>query len=171
MKGQISFVEYLASLTLFIAAVLYIAFQLINFVPAYLVIAKDQRVRIDAYQISEILVDDPGKPINWYTLPSSQIVRLGLSSEIANKTNFLSLQKITVFNGLCKAANGYSNLQSDLGTSDNFAILLFNRTADNGTLLINCQPASPISSSLNTTVRRTVAIDSNDIGEMIVQAG
>lgn len=170
MKGQISFVEYLASLTIFMTAVLYISFQLVNFVPSYLRISNDQKIKIDAYEISEILADDPGNPPNWYLLQSG-VTRLGLSSEIANKTNFLSLQKIIAFNNSCNAPNGYANVQNLLGTSDNFEILFFNRTANDGTLLINCQPTNPISTALNTTVRRTVAIDSNDLGELIVQAG
>jgi hypothetical protein len=170
MKGQISFVEYLASLVLFLTAVIFIALQLINFVPQYLTEINNQRIKINAYQISELLVNDPGNPINWYQ-PSSKILRMGLSSESVNKTDYLSLQKITAFNSYCNAAGGYNNIKNNIGAVSNFAILLFNRTAGSGNLLIVCQPPELFSSSINTTIRRIVAIDSNDIGELIVQSG
>ena len=169
MKGQISFVEYLAALTIFITSVLYIAFQLINFAPKYLNEVNDERIRLDAYQISELLANDPGNPINWYA--SSTILRMGLSSETANKTNFLSLQKINAFDNYCNANGGYDNVKKNISSIGNFAVLLFNRTANSGNLLINCQPNLPFSSPINTTVRRIMSIDSNDIGELIVQTG
>ena len=168
MKGQISFVEYLAALTLFITSVLYIAFQLVNFVPQYLNQVNNEAIRIDAYQISELLVNDPGNPINWYA--SAPIYRMGLSSENMNVTNFLSLQKIIAFNNTC-SGSGYYNVKRNISSIGNFVILLFNRTANSGELLINCRPPFVFSSPINTSVRRIVAIDSNDIGELIVQTG
>lgn len=97
--------------------------------------------------------------------------RIGLSNESMNKTNYLSLQKINALNSYCNAPSGYENVKRNLGAVNNFAILLFNRTADSGKILINCQPPYPFSSPINTTLRRIVAIDSNDIGELIVQTG
>jgi len=178
MKGQISFVEYLAALTLFIFAVLFIALQLVNFIPQYLTQINDERVRIDAYQISEILVNDPGNPANWES--RAQIFRMGLSNESVNETDYLSLSKIEAFNNYCNPLNasgqlvpggGYANIRNNLTQTDNFAILLFNRTANSGNLLIICQPPNSFSSPINTTFRRIVAIDSGDIGELDVQAG
>jgi hypothetical protein len=167
MKGQISFVEYLASLVLFLTAVIFIALQLINFVPQYLTEINNQRTRIDAYQISELLVNDPGNPINWDQ--SSQILRMGLSNETMNMTNYISLQKITAFNAYCNSPGGYDNIRNNISAVSSFAILLFDRTS--GNLLINCNPPALFSSSINTTIQRIVAIDSNDIGELIVQTG
>ncbi len=169
MKGQISFVEYLASLVIFLTAVLFIAVQLINFVPQYLTEINNQRARIDAYQISELLVNDPGNPINWDQ--ASQILRMGLSNESVNRTNYISLQKITAFNAYCNSPGGYYNIRNNISAVNNFAIMLFNRTGNSGNILINCNPIALFSSSINTTIRRIVAIDSNDIGELIVQAG
>lgn len=175
MKGQISFVEYLASLVLFLTAVIFIAIQMINFVPQYLTEINNQRTRIDAYQISELLVNDPGNPINWYVNSPvcqngvSGICRMGLSNENVNKTDYLSLQKITAFNNYCNAPGGYDNIRNNISAVSSFAILLFDHTS--GNLLINCNPPALFSSSINTTIRRIVAIDSNDIGELIVQTG
>lgn len=169
MKGQISFVEYLAALTIFITSVIYIAFQLISFVPQYLNQVNDERVRINAYQISELLANDPGNPINWYS--SSPILRMGLSNENVNKTNYLSLQKIIAFDNYCKASGGYNNIKNNISSPGDFTVLLFNRTANSGNILINCAPSFPLSTPLNNSIRRIVAIDSNDIGELIVQTG
>ena len=170
MKGQISFVEYLASLVLFLTAIIFIALELINFVPQYLTEINNQRIKINAYQISELLTNDPGNPINWY-LPSSKILRMGLSNESVNKTDYLSLQKITAFNTYCNSPGGYNNIKNNISAVTNFAVFLFNRTANSGNLLIACNPPELFSSAINTTIRRIVAIDSNDTGELIVQSG
>jgi hypothetical protein len=169
MKGQISFVEYLAGLTIFIISVLYIAFQLVGFAPEYLNAVNNEKIRIDTYQISELLVNDPGNPINWNS--SSPIYRMGLSNESANVTNFLSLKKIIAFNNYCNVAGGYDNIKRNISSTQDFSIFLFNRTGNSGAILIKCGPSVISSSSLNTTIRRIVAIDSNDIGELIVQSG
>lgn len=169
MKGQISFVEYLIGLTIFIISVIYIAFQLVGFAPEYLNAVNNEKIRIDTYQISELLANDPGNPINWYS--SSPIYRMGLSNENRNVTNFLSLQKIIAFNNYCNAPGGYDNIKRNISSTESFSIFLFNRTGNSGTILIKCEPSDIFSSSLNTTIRRIVAIDSNDIGELIVQSG
>jgi len=169
MKGQISFVEYLAALTIFIVSVLYIAIQLTGFVPQYLNAVNNEKIRIDTYQISELLVNDPGNPMNWYS--SSPIYRMGLSNESVNVTNYLSLQKIKAFNNYCNAPGGYSNIKKNISSTQDFSILLFNRTGNSGAILIKCEPPVVYSSLLNIAIRRIVAIDSKDIGELIVQSG
>lgn len=167
MKGQISFVEYLASLVLFLTAVIFIALQLINFVPQYLTEINNQRTRIDAYQISELLVNDPGNPIDWDQ--SSQILRMGLSNQNINMTNYISLQKALQFDFYCNSPGGYDNIRNNISAVSNFAILLFDQTS--GNQLIDCNPPEPFSSSINTTIHRVVAIDSGHIGDLIVQTG
>jgi len=184
MKGQISFVEYLAAISLFIISVVYISIQLIGFVPAYLNEVNDERVRIDTYQISELLVNDPGDPINWYSASpvcqkgSVGICRMGLLNESINATNFLSLEKIQTLNTSCNAPGGYDNVKRNISSIGDFSIVLFNRTKASGScvpapfcILINCTPPVPFSSLTTNTMRRIVAIDSNDIGELIVQSG
>jgi hypothetical protein len=176
MKGQISFVEYLAALTIFITSVTYIAFQLIGFVPSYINEVNDERARIDTYQISELLVNDPGKPVNWFS--SSPIFRMGLANESLSATNFLSLKKIQAFNSYCNANGGYDAVKRNISSIRSFTILLFNRTENSGQcfpaqfcILINCTPPVQYSSLTTISMRRIVAIDSNDIGELIVQTG
>lgn len=169
MKGQISFVEYLASLILFITAVIFISFQLISFVPQYLTEVHNQRIRIDAYQISELLIDDPGKPTNWYS--STSISRMGLANDSLNRTNFLSLQKINAFDNYCKQPGGYANIKNNISAVSNFQIFLINRTGTSTIALISCFPPSPYSLQYIASVSRIVAIDSNDIGELVVNTG
>lgn len=168
MKGQISFIEYLAALSVFITSVVFIAYQMIYYVPQYLNEVNDERMRINAYQISELLVNDPGDPANWYTSP--QIFRLGLSNETLNKTNYVSFTKISAFNNLCSAQGGYDNIKKYVGATENFTILLYDMTTP-GPPLIICQPSITFSSLINTSISRIVTIDSNHIGEIIVQSG
>jgi len=168
MKGQISFVEYLAALSVFITSVIFIAYQLIYFVPQYLNEVNDERVRINAFQISELLINDPGNPINWYAAPP--ILRLGLSNESANRTNYLSFTKINSFNNLCNAQDGYNTVKNLVGSSENFTVILYD-LSNLGPSLIVCEPPISYSSLINTSVTRIVTIDSGDVGELIVQSG
>lgn len=168
MKGQISFVEYLAALSIFITSVIFIAYQMITFVPQYLNEANDERVRINAYQVSELLINDPGNPANWYASPP--IIRLGLSNESVNETNFISLAKINTLSSLCSAQGGYDNVKNYIGASENFTILLYD-LSNPGPPLINCHPEISFSSLINASITRIVTIDSNNVGELIVQSG
>lgn len=168
MKGQISFVEYLAALSVFITSVIFIAYQLIYFVPQYLNEVNDERVRINAYQISELLINDPGNPPNWYASP--QIYRIGLSNESLNLTNYVSLAKINTFNNLCNSQGGYSVVKNYVGAAENFTVVFYDLT-NPGPPLISCQPPISFSSLINTSISRIVAIDSGDVGELVVQSG
>jgi len=166
MKGQISFVEFLVTTTVFISFIGYFSFQLINFYPLYLGEIRNERIRSEAYQISEILVDDPGYPMNWNVVGGVQ--RLGLSDETKNKTNVLSLNKITAIGdgtNLCKP--GYDTVKKWLGSAYDFSIVL-TRKIPSEMILINCRPPPSPLKAINTTVRRIVSFDSS-YGELIVQ--
>lgn len=159
MKGQFS-VDYLVALIIFVTFVLYLAFRLLQFFPAYVNAVDEQRLRAEAYQISEILVNDLGQPINWDTLLPNQIdqiKRVGLSDQTKNKTNALSLSKITAFNSACNQPNGYLNIKSWLGTELRFSI---NLTKSDGTKLIDC--TSPQTAGLlKVDIKRIVAFGSS----------
>jgi hypothetical protein len=64
MKGQFS-VEYIVSMTIFIGFVTYIIFSIWRFIPNYLSELRNERIRSEAYQISELLINDPGEPMDW----------------------------------------------------------------------------------------------------------
>jgi len=70
MKAQISY-EYYFSLVLFVIFVLYVVFYVISTVPSYTREIKSQLLMSEAYQISELLVNDPGEPYSWATQTSS----------------------------------------------------------------------------------------------------
>jgi hypothetical protein len=164
MKGQFTF-DYLIALILFVTFVIYLAFRLLQFSPVYINEVNEQRLRAEAYQISEILVNDPGQPVYWNsTTPINQIKRVGLSDQTKNKTNLLSLTKISSLQTLCNQPNGYTNIKSWLGTEFQFSI---NLTKSDGTKLINC--TSPQAASLlKVDVKRIVAFDSS-YGNLSIQ--
>src|SRR3989344_2339105 len=136
-KGQISFAEYLVAVVVFIAFIGYFSFQLVNFLPAYLGQIRNERVRGEAYQLSELLINDPGFPINWH-VNIGATRRIGLSDETRNETNLISESKIE------------------------FSILItvFNRNKSLAVSVYNCVPVNPSSRFIKTIIRRFAAINS-----------
>jgi hypothetical protein len=166
MKAQISFVEYLVAFTIFVGFFGYFYIQVLKFVPEYLNQIRTQRIRSEAYQISELLVNDPGDPINWHLVGT--VRRLGLSDETKNLTNFLSLSKINAIGdgtNLCKP--GYENVKKWLASDSDFSII-FTRKSPSEATLINCRPSVTGVKAVNVTVRRIVFFGSG-YGELIVQ--
>lgn len=167
MKAQISFVEYLVAFVIFITFVGYFALQILKFVPEYLNQIRSERVRAEAYQISEILVNDPGYPISWNI---GNVQRLGLSDETKNLTNFLSANKINaVGDEMNPCKPGYDNIKKWLAAYDfDFSITLTRKSSTTEAILINCRPLATAARATNTTIRRTFSFDSG-YGELIVQ--
>ncbi len=162
MKGQFS-VEQLISLSIFITFVAYFFFQFLNLRPVYLREVKNERIRSEAYQISELLINDPGYPVNWNLNPALT-QRTGLSDQNVNKTNFLSSNKIDVFNSQC--GTDYNKVKKWIGSDYDFSIFLTDKST--GILRISCYPSKVIAKGINVTVRRVVAFDSS-YGELILQ--
>ena len=77
--------------------------------------------------LTEILLNDAGQPSNWAE-PTVTVQRIGLSSEVENKTNLLSLDKIDELDTLCGTGPGYSNLQSLISFDHPFSVNLYNIT-------------------------------------------
>jgi hypothetical protein len=142
-----------------------------NFYPVYLNEIRNERIRSESYQISEILTNDPGKPLRWYA-DTNDVTRVGLSDETKNKTNVLSLVKINTFDSECKknSYNGYYNIKKWLASDYDLSITLIDKTySSEGNVLINCHPPAPTAvRAINTTVRRIVSFDSG-YGELIIQ--
>lgn len=162
MRGQISFVEFLVAMVIFISIASYIFFTLIRFIPQYLGEARNERIRVEAYQLTELLVNDPGEPTNW---DRTTVIRPGLLDETQNKTNLLSSNKINVFNTNCKA--NFNNVKNQLGSDFDFSILLVDRS--DGSLKINCRPERTDIRVINISIRRVVAISPSGFGELILQ--
>ena len=153
---------YYASIALFVTVLGYLSFQLFQVVPANTNSLKIESTRIDAYQISEILVNDGGSPNDWNTKPVNQIQRLGLSDTSQNKTNLLSDQKISQFKTICD--NNFNDVKDLLDIQNDFSISFVNYLTNDKWI---CKSSGKSSTSFNIT--RIVSIDGNAFGELTVQ--
>lgn len=167
MKGQISFDYYIAIIA-FIFFVVYFLFQITNLVPNFLAQMEEQRMRLEAYQVSEILINDVGSPENWVGLPMSSINRIGLSDYVRDETNLISLAKVADLNTKC-VAGAHTELREKLDTDLQFSLFVIDRS--DGTPLLSCipPPAEQSLRGLAVTSSRTVAFDDGSYGELTVQ--
>ena len=168
MKGQGGFELYF-SVSAFIIVVVYIFFELIKQYPSYFEKIDNERFMLEAYQVSEILVNDPGLPVDWNKLPVSEIKRLGLNSEKFNKTNLISLEKSLKLNQLCE--ENEEVLKRGLNLEYDLNIFLVD---GNGNLIIKCETLKDIPPKAE--IRRIVSIyneSSKNIlyGELILEVG
>ncbi len=168
MKGQIS-IDYYVALIIFIFFVVYFLFQISNLVPQFIGQMEEQRMRSEAYQLSELLVNDIGRPSNWNALvPSStgQIERVGLSDQSRNKTNLVSAAKVAALNSLC-ASQGQQFLRTKLVTDLQFSVFVVDRT--DGSTDVDCEPVTPNLRGFSVTTRRVVAFNDGRFGELTIQ--
>ena len=169
MKAQISFVEYLVALSIFITFVGYIFFSLLNFMPTYLGEMEDEIIKSEAYQISEMLINDPGEPVSWNTLigtgSENQIKRIGFSDSTAGKTNFLSATKITSLVSKCPVDGYGDDIKNWIDTKYQFSLIVDDKT---GGVLLDCHPPQTVSGKVKASIRRVVAIGSG-YGELVLQ--
>jgi hypothetical protein len=171
-RGQIN-VEYIVTMTLFITMALYFATQVMQRTPIYLRASRTEYLQSEAYQISELLINNMGEPANWETIwqsaPSS-VMRLGLSS--GNKTNLLSVSKVQMLGTACGAApDYYNNVRQRLGVESNdYQISLFVKDIASGVTLLDCMPTQIVSRQGVVTFKRLVALSSGDYGELTIQA-
>jgi hypothetical protein len=165
MKAQISFVEFLVAIIIFLSSVTYIAFQISSLIPNYINEIKAERMRSEAFQLSELLINDPGNPANWYQ-DFDHAERLGLSDETRNKTNLLSGDKISKFNETCFSS--YLEVKKKLGIDYNFSLVL--KDGKTGKIKINC--SVPILPRYTRITRIVAYTENNEIkyGEMVLQA-
>ena len=165
MKGQLS-VDFFISLTLFILIAIYLSFQVLNTVPYFLREVRLQNLRSELFQISEILLNDPGEPINWCEDPALT-ERIGLLDETKNLTNFLSLEKIRGMEEVCR---DYDKFRSLIGSERIFLISI--KELESGKILAACAPANIPKKQMLTIVRNFAFINETDqlsIGEMNIQ--
>lgn len=164
VKAQLSFDFYFA-LVVFVVFISSVFFKLITFFPFYSSEITNQIIRSEAYQISEILINDVGYPGNWYDgdkVSITDIKRLGLSDEIKNKTNILSTSKITAFDTLCKT-EGHDKILELLDIKDGFWVLL--KRIDPPGVLIECSQEESVTKA-RADITRIVAFDDGSFGEL-----
>ena len=160
MKAQLS-LEFYASIVIFILFATYVFFQLLGIEPQFMSSLNNERLKSEAYQVSEMLVNSPGNPADW---PGKSVTSIGLSSNL-NDSNLLSVQKISAFNSLC--GSSYDNMRSIIDTEYQFSVTLTNISGGSSTL-INCNSTTPMK-TIRASVTRIVALDSGDVGELKVE--
>jgi hypothetical protein len=165
MKGQLT-LDYVLSIIIFITLTSYIIFQLLMVVPKFVREVRVQNLRGEAFSISEILLNDPGEPINWHEV--GVVERIGLLDETKNLTNFLSLGKIIKFGEIC--SEDYEKVRSLLAT--NRTILVSLRNLETDQLITSCSPQLITYRGMKATVVRNFAFVQNGAttyGEMVIE--
>lgn len=162
-KGQLS-IDFYISLVIFLGFLAYITFQLFQVVPTTASALKEESVRIEAYQISEILVNDGGHPNDWETRRSPEIKRIGLSDVTNNKTNLLSSQKISRLQTICQ--DDFDDVKDKLDITDEISIKFINHETEEQW---TCESSTISSKKTSFNIGRTVSIDGTSFGEIIVE--
>lgn len=169
MKGQLT-IQYLASFIFFIGLVLYIYFAYSANLPAYVEEVRKEDVRSKAFQLSEILLNDPGDPEDWENTTKYDITdinRVGLSDENSNKTNLISKLKVEQLQPLCSP--DFSVVQQKLALDKPFSIYVFNisqTTGERGAPIIECVPSDFPKTTINATIKRITTLNNTDTGEL-----
>jgi len=162
MKGQFT-IEYIVSFLLFISIISYIHLSTSKFLPDYITKANSELAFSDAYLISEILINDPGDPIDWVSIDDNKVKRIGLSDTTYNKTNLLNLTKIKAF---CR---NYNFVKEKLGLDRDFIIMIIDRDDNFNNVLCKSEV---VRGRVNVTVKRIVAYTDGEnfgLAEVIVQ--
>ena len=168
-KGQLSADFYIA-LVAFLGFLAYITFQLFQTVPASSANVKEETIRIEAYQLSELLVNDGGHPVDWQAKPLADIKRIGLSDTTKNMINSLSREKADrlfkgfgLFPAIC--AN-YNDVRGLLDIRDEASFTLIEHKSPDE--VFTCKSSESKKTSFN--VSRTVLISGTSYpSEIIVE--
>jgi hypothetical protein len=160
MKAQIS-IDFIIAVIVFVLFGAYVFFQLIQYPPKYMNQIESQRFMTEVYQISELLINDPGEPPSW---GSGNVKRIGLSLYETNKTNLLDGNKINEFNTM-----SYDEVRSKLSISSEYEFSISLKNIQSGEILFNCVPSKEITRERRAEISRIVAFDSGGYGELIVQ--
>lgn len=171
IKAQLT-IQYLASFIFFVGLVVLIYLSYSTNIPRFVEEVNKENTRSKAYQLSEILVNNPGEPKDWNNFPKTQIKRIGLSDHNTNKTNLILKSKIDKLHEFDCYTN-FKEVQDKLALNRSFSIFIFNIT-DNGNrdLLYNCSPLVSPKTGINATVKRITAMNNNgkiELAEIIVQ--
>lgn len=154
MKTQVGF-EQFAAISIFVSAVLFLIYQLLTYYSTYLTEIKRMFLLSEAYQVSELLVNDVGSPANWY---EGEIKRIGLINETLNKTNVLSLLKVNSAITICNSDYQKFKKMLDLKNEINLFVYL------EGNLMANCSRGADTGIKFS----RIVSFDNGSYGELVV---
>jgi hypothetical protein len=165
MKGQLS-MEVIVGMVIFIIFVSYLFFQILRLRPIYIQQIKAEKIRAEAYQISELLINDPGEPINWDTVDDlHKINRTGLSDHSYNLTNLISWSKVEKLNSSC---SDYELVREKVGVKDYQFSILVSRIDGGVPILCYPPPETVRISFVNFTIERVVGIN---VGNNVIVPG
>lgn len=167
-------IQYMMAFIAFIGLVMYIYSSYSKNVPDFINEISKEAVRSEAFQLSELLINDAGEPSNWETAGSPR--RLGFSDELMNKSNLISKSKIDNFNGNydCMIQGDYDQVKSLLGLkTDQNPTIIISKIEDSAirTPLLECYPPSASTGTLSSRVTRVVAYTEGaqeKLGEVVV---
>ncbi len=169
MKAQLSF-EYMIAFGIFIGIVSYIYLSYVRTIPVFVEEVRKEAIRSDTFQISELLVNNPGEPADWSDASTAN--RIGFLDETENLGNLMSKTKILDAIGYCKT--DYNDFRQRIGTDREFTLVVFDVNIQDGsrTLIDSCTPAIG-KTSVNATIRRIATYTETNgekrIAELIVQ--
>lgn len=161
MKGQIS-IEYYVSLMFFVSLVTYLFLRMIALTPSFLEQIRRERIYSEAYQISEILINDPGEPPTW---DENNVKRIGLQDESIKKLNYVSSDKISKLKSICQSDEGYQKIKRKLGVDEDLEISI--NVSEENNLLVSCYP-DKIPSRSGVSISRIISIDGKKYGRVVV---
>jgi hypothetical protein len=178
MKGQLS-IDYVVALIVFIGFTSYIAFQLLSIMPNYSREVKLNDLRSEAYQISNLLIndygliEDGGLFADWERIADDGFVdntevqklkRVGLS--LSDETNHLSSEKVDALEKICQRSDWYTHMKMWMDTEYRMSISVNDRL--NGVQILECLAQPPGSQSV-VRVERTVSFDDGAYGDLVLE--
>ena len=166
-KGQLS-ADFFVALVAFLGFLAYITFQLFQTVPESSANVKEETIRIEAYQISELLVNNAGFPLDWEAQPLSGIKGIGLSDPAKSMTNYLLRAKLDRLNTICQTPTGYQDIKGILEMNNEMTITFIEHTLPTDTIWV-CKSSVATNKKVAFNVSRTVSIGGNSFGEIIVE--
>lgn len=152
MKGQLT-IQYLVSFVIFIGLVTYIYLAYSGNVPQFLDEIRKESYRTEAFQISEILINDV------------------LSDETQNKQNFISMNEIKDLNQSLQT----SEIKDVIGSNENCILIISNvdlTTGSRDEKLLLYIPSSGFTTSIQAKVTRYATYMDNGnvkLAEIIVE--
>ena len=171
MKGQLS-IQYLVAFVVFIGISTYIYFAYSQNVPSFLDEIRKETYKSEVFQISEMLMNDPGEPLEW---SKSNVQRIGLSDDSKDKQNYISKNKMDILKEYdCLKVSDYEELKNKIGTYENVTIMIFDVNLNDGSRqsLFSCFPPHGFTTSIKSKVVRYATYDdagTTKVAEIIIE--
>jgi hypothetical protein len=154
-------------LVLFIIFSMYFTMRMMEQKPAYLAEVRREIFRSESYRLSEMLINDPGHPLDWETLPIDSVKRIGLSDATANVTNLLSEEKLLRMTQLCAGDDGYAKVKGLVGANHEFSLVRIVSSDVPETVETICSPGAE--GDIKASLTRLVAFEGGGYGKIILQ--